>query len=86
MIHNNRNFAHYLWEKCRIHYWLAERGNLLVVIGIGLGVFIACGLIEWIRQQMFKMLRIDKLIDKVAMVLQKAVCRVCKNDQGGSFS
>lgn len=86
LIHNNRNFAHYLWEKCRIHYWLAERGNLLVVIGIGLGVFIACGLIEWIRQQMFKMLRIDKLIDKVAMVLQKAVCIVCKNDQGGSFS
>ena len=86
LIHNNRNLSHYLWEKCRVHYWLAEKENLFVIIGILFGVFAVCGLIEWIRQQMFKILRIDKLIDKVAMVLQKAVYIVCKNNQGGSFS
>lgn len=86
LIHNNRNLSHYLWEKCRVHYWLAEKGNLLVVIGILFGVFAVCGLIEWFRQQMFKILKIDKLIDKVAMVLQKAVGRVCKSNPGGSSS
>ena len=80
LIHNNRNLSHYLWEKCRVHYWLAEKGNLFVIIGILFGVFAVCGLIEWLRQQMFKILRIDKLIDKVAFVLQKAVCIVCKNN------
>ena len=80
LIHNNRNLSHYLWEKCRVHYWLAEKGNLFVIIGILFGVFAVCGLIEWLRQQMFKILRIDKLIDKVAFVLQKAVCMVCKNN------
>lgn len=86
LIHNNRNLSHYLWEKCRVHYWLAEKGNLFIVIGILFGVFAVCGLIEWVRQQMFKILRIDKLIDKVAMVLQKTVGRVCKSNQGGSSS
>lgn len=86
LIHNNRNLSHYLWEKCRVHYWLAEKGNLFIVIGILFGVFVVCGLIEWVRQQMFKILRIDKLIDKVAMALQKTVGRVCKSNQGGSSS
>lgn len=80
LIHNNRNLSHYLWEKCRVHYWLAEKENIFVVIGILLGVFAVCGLIEWLRQQMFKILRIDKLIDKVAMLLQKVVYKVCKSN------
>lgn len=83
LIHNNRNLAHYLWEKCRVHYWLAERGNLLVIIVILFGAFAACGVIEWIRQRLFKILRIDELIDKVAMALQKAVSRISKKIRGG---
>lgn len=86
LIHNNRNLAHYLWETCRVHYWLAERGSLLAVIGIGIGVFAVCGLLEWLRQQLFTILRADKLMDKAAMGLQKAVCRVSiKIRGGGSF-
>lgn len=79
LIHNNRNLSHYLWEKCRVHYWFAEKENLFAVIGILFGVFAVCGLVEWFRQQMFKILRIDKLIDKIAMILRKGVYRVCKN-------
>lgn len=86
LIHNNRNLSHYLWEKCRVHYWIAERGNLLVVIAILIGVFVVCGLIEWVRAWLFKVLKIDMLTDKVAMMLQKTICKVCKDNQGGSFS
>lgn len=82
LIHNNRNLSHYLWEKCRVHYWLAEKENLFVIIGILFGVFAVCGLIEWLRQQMFKILRIDKLIDKAAVVLQKSAYKVGKTIRG----
>lgn len=66
LIHNNVNLSHYLWEKCRVHYWFAERGNLLAVIGILTAVFVACGMIEGLRQWLFRVLKIDKMVDKAA--------------------
>lgn len=69
LIHNNRNISHYLWEKLRINYWLVERENILAVIGIWAAVFVVCAAVEWIRQLLFKLLGIDKLIGKTADVL-----------------
>lgn len=62
LIHNNRNISHFLWESLKINYWLAERRNLLVVLLIAIVVFLVCNLIEHLRQYVFKLLKIDKLI------------------------
>lgn len=80
LIHNNKNLSHYLWEKCKVHYWFAERGNIFAVLGILLAVFMACGIVEWLRQWLFKVLKIDKLIDMIAMMLEKTAHKVFKDD------
>ena len=66
LIHNNPNLSHFLWEKLKINYWLAENGNVLIVLLLLLAVYIVCSLIEWLRQQLFRVFRIDRLIGKIA--------------------
>lgn len=66
LIHNNRNISHFLWESLKINYWLAERGNFLVILLIAVAVFLACNLIEHLRQYVFKLLKIDKLILRIS--------------------
>lgn len=66
LIHDNPNLSHFLWEKLKISYWLAENGNVMIVLLLLLAVYIVCSLIEWLRQQLFKCFRIDRLIDIVA--------------------
>lgn len=70
LIHNNRNISHFLWEGVRIDYWLAERGNILIIILILFMVFIVCGLIESIRKLLFKVTRLDPAISKLAVLLE----------------
>ncbi|MCM1174339.1 MAG: acyltransferase [Blautia sp.] len=82
LIHNNVNLSHYLWEKCRVHYWFAEKGNLLVVMGILIAVFAACGFVEWLRQQLFKVLKTEKLIKWAAETMEKAVYKAGKRNEG----
>lgn len=73
LIHNNRNLAHYLWEGTRINYWLTEKENILMIIGIWIAVFIVCGAIEWIRQRLFALLKINKLAVRLADFINRIV-------------
>ncbi len=68
LIHNNRNISQYLWQKLNINYWLVEKENILVIIGIWVGVFAVCAFIEWIRRCLFKLFRLDKLIGKIGEI------------------
>lgn len=70
LIHNNRNLSHFLWGGVRIDYWLAERGNILVIILILCMVFAVCGLIEGLRKFLFKILRVDRTVSRVAALLE----------------
>lgn len=71
LIHNNRNFSRFLWEKLRVNYWMVERENAGVVLGILICVFIGCGTIEWIRQWLFKVLRINQLIKRITLFAEE---------------
>lgn len=71
LIHNNRNLSGHLWEGARINYWLAEKENILMILGIWIAVFIVCGAIEWIRQPLFALLKIDKLAVRLADLIQR---------------
>ena len=73
LIHNNRNLSGHLWKGVRINYWLAEKENISIVIGIWIAVFIVCGAIEWIRQQLFALLKIDKLAVRLADFIKRIV-------------
>lgn len=71
LIHNNRNLSGHLWEGMRINYWLTERENIWAILGIWIAVFIVCGVIEWIRQRLFALLKIDKLAVRLAGFIQR---------------
>ncbi|MDE6846030.1 MAG: acyltransferase [Lachnospiraceae bacterium] len=73
LIHNNRNLSGPLWEGTRINYWLAEKENIWVILAIWIVVFIVCAAIEWIRQRLFALLRIDKLAVRLADFIQRIV-------------
>ena len=77
LIHNNRNFSHYLFEDVLgIDYRLVERGNIVVVIGMLLLVFFGCAAIEWVRQQLFKVMKADVLALKAAKVCRRVCERI----------
>ncbi len=66
LIHNNPNFSHFMWEKLNIHYFLTQKGNLVIVLLILLTLYFACSIIEWFRQCLFKWCKIDWMISQIA--------------------
>ena len=69
LIHNNRNISHYIWESLRIDYWLCERENVFFVLLIGGSVFIVCNLLDHIREWLFRVLYINRLIEKTSHII-----------------
>ncbi len=73
LIHNNRNIAHYLWDTLKVSDWLIVKQNIIVVVGIGLAVFLACAVVEIIRSNLFKLLKVDYIISKASAMIEKKV-------------
>ena len=78
LIHNNRNISGYLWTKLQINFWLVEKNNIFIIILILLCVFIVCSIIEWIRQQLFKMFKINVLTEIIAEKLEVLFRKISK--------
>lgn len=78
LIHNNRNLSTYLWTKLKVNDWLVEKNNIYVIIILLIAVFTACSLIEWIRQKLFKLLRINMLIEYVSVKLELLLNEIIK--------
>lgn len=78
LIHNNRNISGYLWTKLQINLWLVEKNNIFIIILILLCVFIVCSIIEWIRQQLFKMFKINVLTEIIAEKLEVLFRKISK--------
>lgn len=76
LLHNNRNLSHCLWERVRVDYWLIQRENILMIMLIMCMIFVICGLIEGIRKVLFKVLRLDWLINKAAHYFEGIMRRV----------
>ncbi len=53
-------------------------GLLLVVLVIGcaLAIYLACGIIEYLRTLLFKLTRIDKLTNKIGQSIQKFIIKI----------
>ncbi len=66
LIHNNRNIAHYFWEKININYWLAEREDILMSILLTLLVFVACALIDFLRIKLWNLFGYETALTKLA--------------------
>lgn len=62
--------ASVLWRGVQTNYWLAEKEDIFSFIGIWMAVFIVCGIVEALRQCLFKWLKIDSLINKLAYFLK----------------
>ena len=59
LIHDNMSFAHFFLDKK--FAFLAQMGPISMVIGvilIGLGIFISCSLVDWIRELLFRKLKV----------------------------
>lgn len=80
LIHNNRNISHFLWESLRIDYWLIQRNNILIIILILCIVFVICGLIEGVRKLLFKALRLDWIVSKIAALLEELLHKLLYKD------
>lgn len=78
LIHNNRNLSGYLWKSLKINYWLVERKNFFIILLIAIIVFIVCSLIECIRQYLFKLFKINILINKIAEKLEELLQKIAK--------
>lgn len=76
LIHNNKTFSHYLWENLHINDWLVEKNNILMIIVLWIAVFIICSMIEFIRQRLFRLFKINMLISKIAEKLNKIFQKV----------
>lgn len=66
LIHNNKTLSHYLWENLHINDWLVKKNNIFMIIILWISVFIVCSMIELLRQQLFKLFKINKFINKIA--------------------
>lgn len=66
LIHNNPNFSHFLWEKLGIDYWLIQKRNIIIPIVLLILVYISCSFLEYLRECLFNLCRINQLIDKIA--------------------
>lgn len=82
LIHNNRNVAHYMWEKLNVYYWLTERKNLLAIIIICIVVFVVCNVLEHFRTYIFKKMYVDKFINNMCNWLVEIVGKVLAEDNG----
>lgn len=80
LIHNNRNIAHFIWEKLKVHYWIVEKGNVLMALLIGLMVFLICNIAEHLRKSIFKLLRIDDLLFELSNKIEKICSRWLINE------
>lgn len=59
LIHDNMSFAHFFLDKK--FAFLAQMDPISMVIGvilIGLGIFISCSLVDWIRELLFRKLKV----------------------------
>ena len=86
LVHNNRNLASVIWGGVRTNYWLAEKEDIFAVIGIWMSVFIVCGIVEAFRQCLFKCLKIDSLINKLAYFLKAVGGKVLNFSAGKEIS
>ena len=61
--------------------WIIQKSillGLLLVIGVSLSIMIICLFLDYIRTQIFKLLRVNKLSEKIASAISKFTCFIFK--------
>lgn len=71
LIHDNYYVREWIWKVVDYHYddtSILFFLNLFIVI---LGIFVICSIIEWLRRKVFKVIRMDRLIERIALCFSK---------------
>ena len=66
LIHDNSNVREKLWQALAFDSNCSNVIFFAYVITIILGIFVVCCVIEWMRQMLFHILKIDMLVEKIA--------------------
>lgn len=69
-IHTFFLYRDFIWEKMGSTKFVGSPVFIPYCFGIVIGVFIACSIIDFLRAKLFKLIRLDKLIDKISHAIE----------------
>ena len=75
LIHEHDHFRSLLWQWLNPGGYAESPWMVAYVLGCGIGIFCICCLIEWIRSKLFRLCRIDRLVNSLCDKLQSRVER-----------
>ncbi len=79
LIHDNTEMRNFLWYTLLNPYRYAQSPFIIfIVIGFSICIFVVCCCFEKARVIAFKCLKIDILINKVSVLFEKSVSRICE--------